>query len=121
MTIHTTDATMTSDRSPEYAYRAAGVWRLSWLPQQLTHDQALAGMRLDELLSDPDMVHDATAADRIAAHAADLGVRYEHAVILLSRRMAARTHRPPRPAPPERGEPAPGAGRSAPRSLHLLG
>ena len=95
MTIETTDRTMTSDRTPEQGFRVAGagaaVWRLTWLPEhRLTRAQARAGMELDELLSDPDAVHDATAQEQIAHHAATLGVRYKEVVLLLSRRMLER-------------------------------
>ncbi|WP_196814419.1 hypothetical protein [Nocardia sp. BMG111209] len=123
MTIHATDRIMTSDRSPEYAYRAGGGdrWRLTWLPQSLSRAQALAGMRLDELLSDPDVVHDAVTVDRIAEHAATVGIRYEQAVIVLWRRMENRSRRRPRAHDgPDAAEGVAGYG-PAPRSLHLLG
>nr|WP_246461871.1 hypothetical protein [Nocardia transvalensis] len=89
---------MMSDRTPEHAFRVDGfgaaVWRLSWLPEhRLTHEQAWAGMELDELLSDPAAVHDESAQRRVSDHAAALGVRYEQAVILLSRRMIDRLRR----------------------------
>ncbi|MGF6888103.1 hypothetical protein ABIA39_006616 [Nocardia sp. GAS34] len=95
MTIETTEWAMTSDRTPEYAWRAIGVgvavWRLSWLPEhRLSHAQACAGMELDELLSDPAAVHDEPTHRKVAEHASVLGVHYEHAVILLSRRMIDR-------------------------------
>ncbi|WP_280263124.1 hypothetical protein [Nocardia wallacei] len=98
MTIETTDWAMISDRTPEHAFRidgfGAAVWRLSWLPEhRLTQTQALAGMELDELLSDPDAVHDESAHRRVADHARALGVRYEQAVLLLSRRMIERMRR----------------------------
>ncbi len=98
MTIETTDWAMTSDRTPEYAWRTTGVgvavWRLSWLPDhRLSHAQARAGMELDELLSDPAAVHDEPTHRKVAEHTAALGVRYEHAVILLARRMIDRLRR----------------------------
>ncbi|RDI55403.1 hypothetical protein [Nocardia mexicana] len=98
MTIETTDWAMISDRTPEHAFRidgfGAAVWRLSWLPEhRLTQVQALAGMELDELLSDPDAVHDESVHRRVADRAGALGVRYEEAVILLSRRMIERMRR----------------------------
>ncbi len=98
MSIETTDWSMTSDRTPEYAWRETDEgmahWRLSWLPgQRLSHLQALAGMELDELLSDPDAVHDEDTYQEVADYAAALGVRYERAVLLLSRRMIERLRR----------------------------
>jgi hypothetical protein len=98
VTIKTTNWAMTSDRTPEYAYRVEGagaaVWRLTWLPDhRLTREQALAGMQLDELLSDPDLVQDTVIHGQVATLAAMVGVQYEHAVILLSRRMLKRLNR----------------------------
>ncbi|MGV9720713.1 hypothetical protein [Nocardia beijingensis] len=114
MTIHTTEWTMTSDITPESAYRdtdAPDSWRLSWLPdRRLTRGQALAGMSLDELLSDPHVVHDRTTQARAEAYADELGILRDHAVILLAKRMAARLGQELRP----KGDPAP-PGR-APRS-----
>ncbi|MGQ4598943.1 hypothetical protein [Nocardia sp. R6R-6] len=107
MTIHTTEWTMTSDITPEAAYRDSDTfdgWRLSWLPdRRLTRTQALAGMRLDELLSDPHMVHDRMTQARVDVHADELGILREQAVILLAKRMAARLEKELRP----KGDPAP--------------
>ncbi|MBF6476238.1 hypothetical protein [Nocardia gipuzkoensis] len=111
MTIHSTEWTMTSDITPESACRdtdATDGWRLSWLPdRRLTHSQALAGMRLDELLSDPHLVHDRMAQARVEVYADQLGILRDHAVILLAKRMAARLGQELRPkgdpAPPGRG------------------
>jgi hypothetical protein len=95
MTIHATEWTIISDLSPESAYREISpgtrVWRLSWLPdRRLTWEQAMAGMELDEILSDPDVVHDRRAHADASARADTLGIIWEHAVILLSKRMMAR-------------------------------
>ncbi|WP_174185417.1 hypothetical protein [Nocardia barduliensis] len=107
MTIHTTEWTMTSDVTPESACRdtdAPDGWRLSWLPdRRLTHSQALAGMRLDELLSDPHAVHDRMTQARVEVYADHLGILRDHAVILLAKRMAARLGQQLRPE----GDPAP--------------
>ncbi|WP_063821672.1 hypothetical protein [Nocardia pneumoniae] len=106
MTIHTTEWTMTSDITPEAAYRDTDTdgWRLSWLPdRRLTRAQALAGMRLDELLSDPRMVHDRMTQARVDVYADELGILREHAVILLAKRMAARLEKELRP----KGDPTP--------------
>ncbi|MET7772251.1 hypothetical protein [Nocardia sp. NPDC005366] len=95
MTIHATTWMMTSDRSPEYACRepppAHRIWCLSWLPDLfLLREQALAGMELDELLSDPDLIHDGIAHAAIADRADVLGIDWEHAAVLLYRRIVAR-------------------------------
>ncbi|WP_280493465.1 hypothetical protein [Nocardia asiatica] len=110
MTIHTTEWTMTSDVTPESACRdtdATDSWRLSWLPdRRLTREQALAGMSLDELLSDPHAVHDRMTQARVESYADQLGILRDHAVILLAKRMAARLGQQLRakgdPAPPGR-------------------
>ncbi|WP_378729789.1 hypothetical protein [Nocardia brasiliensis] len=102
MTLHSTEWTITSDRTPESAYRDtedADTWRLSWLADRaLTRAQATAGMELDELLSDPLRVHDQDTATRVDACAEELGVRREEAVILLAQRIAARLQQPVRHA-----------------------
>lgn len=100
MTVDTTDWTMISDITPESAYRQTGsgaaVWRLSWLPDRLlTREQALAGMELDEILSDPDIVHDRHAHADAAVLAGRVGIIWEQAVILLSKRMLARLRQRP--------------------------
>lgn len=120
MTIHATEWTMTSDVTPEAAYRdtdTADGWRLSWLPdRQLTRAQALAGMRLDELLSDPRMVNDRMTQARVDVYADELGILREHAVILLAKRMAARLEKQLRP----KGDPTPpGRCRRSGRSLTI--
>lgn len=103
MTIDITHRVMTSDITPEFAFRGHGQpgWRLSWLPeQQLTREQAHAGMELDEILSDPEVVFDDGAHSRAADRAARLGIVVEHAVIMLAQRMAERMHHPdPVPLP----------------------
>ncbi|MEV6773606.1 hypothetical protein AB0N05_33735 [Nocardia sp. NPDC051030] len=98
MTIDITTRAMISDITPEHAFRVYGhgdaVWRLTWLPEhRLTREQAHAGMELDEILSNPDVVYDDTAHNRAAERASRLGVDVEHAVILLAQRMAARMDR----------------------------
>lgn len=94
MTVHTTAWTMTSDITPESAYREAGnanAWRLSWLPDRLlTQAQARLGMELDELLSNPHAVYDQRAQARVDTCADLLGVSWEEALLLLANRMAQR-------------------------------
>ncbi|MGW4356747.1 hypothetical protein ACWELJ_32150 [Nocardia sp. NPDC004582] len=97
MTIDITTRAMTSDISPEYALReyrrGQVVWRLSWLPaRHLTHEQARAGMELDEVLSDPAVVDDEAAHLWAADLATRLGIGVERAVILLAQRLADRLH-----------------------------
>ncbi|MEV4237691.1 hypothetical protein AB0J47_21220 [Nocardia sp. NPDC049737] len=100
MTVDTTNWTMISDITPESAYRQIGsgaaVWRLSWLPDRLlTREQALAGMELDEILSDPDIVHDRHAHADAAILAGRVGIIWEQAVILLSKRILTRLRQRP--------------------------
>ncbi|MEU7143707.1 hypothetical protein ABZ942_29995 [Nocardia sp. NPDC046473] len=95
MALYFTEWSITSDASPERASRVAdrgrAVWRLSWLPDRaLTLEQARAGMELDELLSDPENVHDNAAMARADTCAGTIGMLRVHVVILLARRMAAR-------------------------------
>ncbi|GAA5093378.1 hypothetical protein [Nocardia iowensis] len=102
MTLHSTEWTITSDLTPESAYRDtedADTWRLSWLADRaLTRAQARAGMELDELLSDPLRVHDQATEARVDACAEELGVLRAEAVILLAKRIAARLQQPVRHA-----------------------
>lgn len=130
MNVHATGWTMISDITPESAYRVAengaAVWRLSWLPHRLlTREQALAGMELDEIISDPDAVYDRVAQAQAAARADQLGILWEQAVIMLSKRMMARLEDPDGPAPAEAplGDPAPGprSFRSHRYSMHSNG
>ena len=95
MTVHATAWKMTSDLSPEYAYRrplrSSRPWCLSWLPDRLLlREEALAGMELDEFLSDPDLVHDSIAHAAIADRADVLDIGWQDALLLLTERMVAR-------------------------------
>lgn len=135
MTIDITTRAMTSDISPEYALReyrrGEVVWRLSWLPAlHLTHEQARAGMELDEVLSDPEVVYDEAAHLWAADLATRLGIGVERAVILLAQRLAERLHREDLPdEEPECpagmllgwGTAAQGAAVTGARSQHLWG
>ncbi|MBF6210141.1 hypothetical protein IU433_02685 [Nocardia puris] len=98
MAITTTDWFMISDLTPESAYRERGpgerVWRLSWLPGRLlTCEEALAGMELDEKLSDPGLVHDRVAMAEAAVRADRLGILVEQAIVWLYKRMLERDGR----------------------------
>ncbi|WP_069165815.1 hypothetical protein [Nocardia altamirensis] len=95
MTLYVSERSITSDSTPEYASRTANregvAWRLSWLPgRTLTLDQARAGMELDELLSDPDKVHDYAALAKADTCASRIGLIREQVVILLAKRMQSR-------------------------------
>ncbi|QIS11461.1 hypothetical protein [Nocardia arthritidis] len=97
MTLYATDWTITSDITPEWAIRmpqdGSHVWQLSWLPGRLlTREQAIIGMELDELLSDPDGVYDDYHLSLVDDRAERIGILREHAIILLARRIAARLH-----------------------------
>ncbi|MBA4854293.1 hypothetical protein [Nocardia farcinica] len=113
MTVHETAWTMTSDVTPEWACRETGDgprrWRLSWLPDRLlTREQARAGMELDELLSDPAAVGDRFAHARMAERADRLGILWEHALILISKRILTRLRtREGEPVPQPPGCPGP--------------
>ncbi|MFE3054543.1 hypothetical protein [Nocardia sp. NPDC059239] len=96
--IDITTTAMTSTISPEYAIRerrgSEAVWRLSWLPtHRLTHEQARAGMELDEILSDPAVVYDEAAHLWAADLATRVGICVERAVLLLAQRLAERMYR----------------------------
>ncbi|MEV6096855.1 hypothetical protein [Nocardia sp. NPDC051981] len=96
--IDITTTAMTSTISPEYAIRehrgGEAVWRLSWLPtHRLTHEQARAGMELDEILSDPAVVYDEAAHLWAADLATRVGIGVESAVLLLAQRLAERMYR----------------------------
>ncbi|WP_174552812.1 hypothetical protein [Nocardia harenae] len=112
MPIHITDSRMTSDVSPEYAFRVdfggRKPWRLSWWRDRpLTADQARAGMELDELVSDPALVDDPMAFALMQERAHRVGLVFAQAVLLLAKAMAARAvHGVVEIAP---GEPAEGA------------
>ncbi|WP_054814814.1 hypothetical protein [Nocardia arizonensis] len=102
MHIHATDWTITSEITPEWAYRVAdghgAVWRLTWLPdRRLTREQALAGMELDEIVSVPAAVDDRFAQARARCCADRLGILWELAVILLWKQMQVRLVEAPHP------------------------
>ncbi|MFG1793459.1 hypothetical protein [Nocardia sp. NPDC049149] len=106
MTIYENSRAMTSSDTPEWAWRVAGheasAWRLSWLPHRLSHEQARAGMELDELLSrngsaatDPTGGHptgDPSTQERAETLAAVLGITVQRATTVLHQRMHDRRH-----------------------------
>ncbi|MEV6430365.1 hypothetical protein [Nocardia sp. NPDC051463] len=130
MNVHTTEWTMISDITPESAYKATGsgaaVWSLSWLTDRpLTREQALAGMELDEILSDPSGVHDRGAHFEATKRADIIGIPWEQAVILLSERILARmgqhASETPEPEDAAAGAPAGRALRSRRIAMHRGG
>ncbi|WP_199856571.1 hypothetical protein [Nocardia suismassiliense] len=87
------DTRMVSAVSPESASRREGTdsWMLSWLPdRELTFAEALAGMELDRLLSDPELAHDKSNHARLDLLADQLGLPVAQAIILLSERLVER-------------------------------
>ncbi|MFC6010574.1 hypothetical protein [Nocardia lasii] len=91
MAIFRSDSVISSDRTPERATLGGdGHWRLSWLPEHaLTVDQAMAGLRLDEIVSDPGSVHDRMAVAEATSCADRIGILFELAVIRLWKRTIA--------------------------------
>ncbi|WP_203236802.1 hypothetical protein [Nocardia panacis] len=97
MTLEITEWSIISDITPEWATRSGGsareitAWRLSWLPDRaLTREQAVAGMELDELLSDPSRVTDRVQLARMDDCADRLGMARDQAIVRLAKRIAAR-------------------------------
>ncbi len=95
MTLYSTAWSISSDITPERAFRVspgrANTWQLSWLGRRtLTREQAVAGMELDELLSDPGRVFDQLQISEVDERARLLGILSEQAIILLARRVAER-------------------------------
>jgi hypothetical protein len=85
---------MTSSRTPEEwawrAGRAEPAWQLSCLPDQLSREQAWAGMRLQEILSHPDPASDHETHARTLAE--QLGITVQQALHTLHQRMLDRSH-----------------------------
>lgn len=95
MTIYECSRSMTSSVTPdEWAWRVVGddepAWRLSWLPNQLTREQAWAGMQLQEILSHPDPASDHDAHARALSDR--LGLTVQQTLHLLHQRMLDRRH-----------------------------
>ncbi|MGV9836455.1 hypothetical protein ACWDUL_20025 [Nocardia niigatensis] len=68
-----------------------GTWVLSWLPGwDLTREQAIDGMALDEMLSDPSPADGEFALEMAELRAESLGLRLEDAVVRLFARIAER-------------------------------
>lgn len=94
---------MTSEVSPERASRESRAgprcWRLSWLPDRwLSRKQALAGMELDALISEPDTVDDRIVFAMMETRADLLEITVAQAALLIWNRIVARhreQHGPP--------------------------
>ncbi|MFF2557595.1 hypothetical protein ACFVUS_41820 [Nocardia sp. NPDC058058] len=85
---------ITSDVTPEIALRSTTSeheWELSWLPDRpLSFEQAVSGMVLDEILSDPALADGELALELAAIRAGELGTTLREVVLRLSIRMAQR-------------------------------
>ncbi|MTE16672.1 hypothetical protein [Nocardia aurantiaca] len=95
MALRISGRAITSDRTPETAYLVpgpgGGTWALSWLPgRDLTREQAIDGMALDEILSDPTPADGEFALEIAALRAESLGMRLEDAVVRLFARIVER-------------------------------
>ncbi|WP_157554860.1 hypothetical protein [Nocardia crassostreae] len=94
MALSITPWSITSDLTPEIAVCAVDsseVWVLSWLSErELTRSQAISGMALDEILSDPEPADGEQALAMAAAHAAELGLSLREVVVRLAVRVAQR-------------------------------
>ncbi|WP_067705121.1 hypothetical protein [Nocardia jejuensis] len=94
MAINLTPWAITSDVTPEFATRATScgdTWALSWLPGRvLTTEQAISGMVLDEILSDPAPSDPEVVLEIAEIRAMDLGLTLSEVVVRLSMRIAQR-------------------------------
>ncbi|WP_040813244.1 hypothetical protein [Nocardia concava] len=98
MALHITDRSITSDLTPEAAYfvpdpGGGGKWLLTWFPDRLlTREQAIDGMTLDELLSDP-RADATTVASAAAVYANSLGMELADVLVRLYTRAVERDRR----------------------------
>ncbi|WP_063048462.1 hypothetical protein [Nocardia arthritidis] len=95
MALDITYSIITSDITPEHArllpFSADAAWELSWLPAvALTREQAVSGMMLDEMLSDPGTLTSDLALELAAIHAAELGLTLREVLIRLYLRITER-------------------------------
>ncbi|MFD8244093.1 hypothetical protein [Nocardia sp. NPDC059691] len=99
MALDITDSIITSDITPETArllpYSSDTGWELSWLPTvTLTREQAVSGMVLDEMLSDPGTLASDLALELAAMHAAELGITLREVLLRLYVRITERDNAP---------------------------
>lgn len=95
MALDITDSIITSDITPENArllsISTGEAWELSWLPTvTLTREQAVNGMVLDELLSDPGTAASDLALEVATIRAAELGISLRDVLLRLYLRIAQR-------------------------------
>ncbi|MCC3327853.1 hypothetical protein [Nocardia abscessus] len=95
MALDITHSIITSDITPESArllpFSTGAAWELSWLPTvTLTREQAVSGMVLDEMLSDPGTLTSDLARELAGIRAAELGISLRDALIRLYVRIAER-------------------------------
>jgi hypothetical protein len=95
MALDITQSIITSDITPESArllpFSTGTAWQLSWLPTvTLTREQAVSGMVLDEMLSDPATLTSDLALELAAIHAAELGISLRDVLLRLYVRIAER-------------------------------
>ncbi|MFE3752806.1 hypothetical protein ACFXO9_00715 [Nocardia tengchongensis] len=98
MALRISGRAITSDMTPETAYLVPGSdggrWVLSWLPgRDLTREQAIDGMALDEILSDLSATDEEFVLELAALRAESLGMRLEEAVVRLAARILERDRR----------------------------
>lgn len=98
MALRISGQAITSDMTPETAHLVPGPagsrWVLSWLPgRDLTREQAIDGMALDEILSDLASAEEEFVLELAALRAESLGMRLEEAVVRLAARIIERDRR----------------------------
>ncbi|WP_039794134.1 hypothetical protein [Nocardia araoensis] len=99
MALDITDSIITSDITPETAkllpFSSDSAWELSWLPMvALTREQAVSGMVLDEMLSDPGALTSDLALELAAIRAAELGITLREVLLRLYVRITERDSSP---------------------------
>ncbi|WP_369636057.1 hypothetical protein, partial [Nocardia sp. JMUB6875] len=95
MALRISGRAITSDLTPETAHLVpgpgGGAWALSWLPGwDLTREQAIDGMALDEMLSDPSAIDREWALEMAELRAESLGMGLEDVVVRLCARIIER-------------------------------
>lgn len=102
MSLRISGRAITSDMTPETAHLVpgpqGGAWVLSWLPGwDLTQEQAIDGMALDEMLSDPTAIEGELALELATLRAESIGLGLEDVVVRLAARIFERDqHQQPR-------------------------
>ncbi|MFE3794487.1 hypothetical protein KHQ06_30150 [Nocardia tengchongensis] len=125
MALRISGRAITSDMTPETAHLVPGSdggrWVLSWLPgRDLTREQAIDGMALDEILSDLSATDEEFVLELAALRAESLGMRLEEAVVRLAARILERDRRQRRAEGQDRSPGGP-AERPCPRPANPSG